>query len=761
MSKPVQAIFLSYASQDADAAARICNALRAGGLEVWFDQSELRGGDAWDASIRRQIRECALFVPLISANTDERSEGYFRLEWKLAVDRSHLIADDRSFLLPVLIDNTTEATARVPDRFRERQWTRLLGGDAPPEFVERVRQLLAGLSALAPAPAPATPVSQVASGATKSRAGNTPTRRPRAWLLGGVAVAAAAIAVAVVVWNDRAPREVAVPKVAIAEPPAADRKSVAVLPFQNLSGRPEDAYLADGMQEEILNALARFHDLKVISRSSVMEFRDKRPDVREIGRRLGVGSLLEGSIRRDGNTLRLTVQLIDVKEDRHVLATNYDREIRNSLDLQSTVARLVADALAATLSRRERGELDRIVTNSGDAYDRYLRAVAVFKNPLVSDYRRLDEPKRLLEEAVRIDPDFAEAHALLSRVNTFQYFYAEQPLDGTASKRAYERALALQPDLPEAKLARGMYTLYVAKEPERALIDLADVVQLRPSNAEAHQLMAFALRRRGRFDEALGHQTLAWEIDPLNEAYAVNALTTLTGLRRLPEAIELTKLHAQRFPKDPRSHFVRARIESLQQGSPEPLRVALREYGGLLEPDERNAIGAELARAEGRYLDAARIWEKQPRWDDLDRGLRIGLLYGMAGDRASAERMFLEAERFARGLMQREPGQVDLRDLAIVQSLLGKHAEALATIENAQKRFPEARNATNGPSVSFVRSVILVRAGRSDEGYAEVARLLRVPFSAPIDFSEDAPPIRLMVKDDPHFDELLNRPPRL
>src|SRR5438552_10916896 len=127
MSESTKAVFLSYASADAETVQRICNALRAAGLEVWFDQSELRGGDAWDASIRKQIKECALFVPIISANTDARSEGYFRLEWKLAVDRSHLMADDQAFLLPVVIDGTPEATARVPDRFRELQWSRPFG----------------------------------------------------------------------------------------------------------------------------------------------------------------------------------------------------------------------------------------------------------------------------------------------------------------------------------------------------------------------------------------------------------------------------------------------------------------------------------------------------------------------------------------------------------------------------------------------------------------------------------------------------------
>jgi predicted ATPase len=144
MVESAKAVFLSYASQDAEAARRICAALRAAGLEVWFDQNELRGGDAWDAAIRTRIRQCALFVPLISVNTNARDEGYFRLEWKLAVDRSHLMADDRTFLLPVLVDDTPEATARVPDRFRERHWTRLSGGEGLPAFAERVAAVLEG-----------------------------------------------------------------------------------------------------------------------------------------------------------------------------------------------------------------------------------------------------------------------------------------------------------------------------------------------------------------------------------------------------------------------------------------------------------------------------------------------------------------------------------------------------------------------------------------------------------------------------------------
>src|SRR5436190_17432087 len=144
MGEPAKAIFLSYSSEDTGAAKRICDSLRAAGLEVWFDKDELRGGDAWDASIRRQIKECALFVPVISANTNARVEGYFRLEWKLPVDRSHLMAEDQPFLMPVAIDDTLEATARVPDRFREVQWSRPFGAETPRGFAERALRLATG-----------------------------------------------------------------------------------------------------------------------------------------------------------------------------------------------------------------------------------------------------------------------------------------------------------------------------------------------------------------------------------------------------------------------------------------------------------------------------------------------------------------------------------------------------------------------------------------------------------------------------------------
>ena len=147
MSQPNKAVFLSYASQDAEAAQRICEALRAGGIEVWFDQSELRGGDVWDRQIKKQVHDCALFIAVISANTQARLEGYFRREWRLAVERSHDMADGRPFLVPIVIDATNERDAEVPESFRKVHWTRLRGGETPPAFCERIAALITGREA--------------------------------------------------------------------------------------------------------------------------------------------------------------------------------------------------------------------------------------------------------------------------------------------------------------------------------------------------------------------------------------------------------------------------------------------------------------------------------------------------------------------------------------------------------------------------------------------------------------------------------------
>jgi TolB-like protein len=736
-----KAVFVSYASDDQAAAQRLCDGLRGAGVETWFDVSELRGGDAWDANIRRQIRDCALFVPIVSASTESRGEGYFRLEWRLAVERSFHFADDQAFLMPVVIDGTAQPNARVPERFRERQWTSLPGGNATPQFIANVRKRLAG-AAVPAAPADAAPPAV--------------RRGPARALLAALAVGVI-LAALLAVWLHRGAGSSTPAGVAS----AADRKSIAVLPFENLTGHTDDAYLADGLQEEILNALARVRDLKVISRTSVAEYRGARRNIREIGNRLGVGTVLEGSVRRDANTLRLTFQLISVKDDVHLLAANYDRDLTHILGLQSEVAHKVAAALSDTLSRAERGELDHLGTNNGDAYLSYLKAVALFQQWEWGDAATVTEPTQLLEEAIRLDPEFADAYALQSRFYTLLYFRGERAEDAARARAAYERALAIDPGLIEARLARGVYELYVAKNPDRALADLEAVASLRPSSPSALQALALVLRRRGRMDEAVSYFRRAWDLDPLAHTYDVGLLTTYTGLRRFSEALEWARLHEVRFPDNPAPQMVRARIQALTAHSVEPLRPLLQRSD--VDSDSRKSIEAEIATAEGRYQDAIALWEARSDVDARTRLEAIAFLCREAGDTAGAEQRFRALERDLATTLRAPTEDRDelFTKLALAQSVLGEHEAALTTIDEARALIPESLDQVNGPPLSFLRSVLLARAGRTTEAYAEVERLLHVPFGSPLTLWGDPSPVYLLLKSDPHFDELLHRPPRL
>jgi tetratricopeptide (TPR) repeat protein len=419
----------------------------------------------------------------------------------------------------------------------------------------------------------------------------------------------------------------------------------------------------------------------------------------------------------------------------------------------------VAGALSATLTKYERGELDRVTTNSGDAYELYLRALAAgFKNNPDQD-PDMEAARHLLVQALRLDPEFSDAAALLSQTCTLQYFYSDSAEQAGCAQKYYERALELDPQLPEARLARGLYEIYVAKNLDQAIADLGAVVQVRPNSSTAHTSLGLALRRRGRFDEALGQLMRAWNLDPLNFGASLSVFSTLSGLRRFAELLEQRHVFQRRFPSRIYGIYIGTALsEARVQDSPEPLRRALEQHGAELPTDVRVETEAVLARAEGRYLDAVKLLLKVPM-DTSDRDFRLGFLYWAAGDYDESRRRFRAFLPAAASWSRHHPlDSSALRDLALAQSMLGDHAAALASIDAARALIPEAQDAVNGPGLSFVRSMILVRAGRMAEGYAEVARLLRVPFGAPPDPFDY---MLLLVKDDRHYDQIIHNPPRL
>jgi TolB-like protein len=374
VTEPSHAVFLSYASQDAGAVARICAALRSGGVEVWLDQSELRGGDAWDRQIRERIHDCRLFIAVISASTETRDEGYFRREWRLAADRTHDMAERKAFLLPVVIDATAERGASVPDKFHEVQWTRLPGGETPPEFVERVRRLV-------------SPEPPYAPTATVLPAGVAPTPPPPAsrrskWAL--PLIAAAVVAAAVVYFAidrfsvSKHPTLPAAQARADATAFSPPPHSIAVLPFVNMSGDKEQEYFSDGLSEELLNDLARINELQVAARTSAFSFKGKDTDIGTIGRKLNVGAVLEGSVRRSAHTVRVTAQLINAVTGFHMWSQSYDRDLGDVLKLQTDIAQAVSNALKVTLLSDVPSRIKVGGTRNPAAYEAYLRAASAY-----------------------------------------------------------------------------------------------------------------------------------------------------------------------------------------------------------------------------------------------------------------------------------------------------------------------------------------------------------------------------------------------
>ena len=524
VSEPSHAVFLSYASQDAEAAQRICEALRAAGIEVFLDQSELRGGDAWDRQIRRQIRECTLFVPIISANSQGRPEGYFRLEWDLADQRTHLMGRNRAFVVPVCTDATPEREADVPDSFLGVQWTRLPGGDTPPAFVERIKRLLSP---------ELSPLSAVSGAAPALREPVRPARRSKPVLLATVALvvfAALAYFVADRFWISK---HLAAPT-AFNPPP----HSIAVLPFVNLSGDKEQEYFSDGLTEELLNSLAEINELQVAARTSAFSFKGKDNDIGTIARKLNVGAVLEGSVRRSANTIRITAQLINAVTGFHLWSKTYDRDLGDVLKLQTEIATAVASALKVTLLGDVAAKVELGGTRNPAAFDAYLRGAKAVSS--VRDTKDLPAAIAAYTEAIRVDPHYALAFA--GRSLAFSGVAAEAET-AAAAREGFDKAqadarqaLALAPDLAQAHLALA----YVSDDTldfTQASEAYDRALALAPGNAQV-------LRESGRFAAIMGHFDTgvaavrrAVVLDPLARRSHTALGRALYAARRYEEAV--------------------------------------------------------------------------------------------------------------------------------------------------------------------------------------------------------------------------------
>jgi adenylate cyclase len=485
-----RAVFLSYASEDAEVAARICAGLRNAGIEVWFDQNELRGGAAWDSAIKKQIKTCALFIPIISANSRARVEGYFRFEWKLAVDRSHLMAAEKAFLLPVVIDGTDEVDARVPDKFHEVQWTWLSGGQTSAAFVEQVSRLLALGEYVPPA---------------------------------GVAPAVTS-----------RPTTPAVPSPVPKQNPCSEQ-SIAVLPFVDMSQNKDQEYFSDGLTEELIGLLTRVPELRVPARTSCFYFKTKQATISDIARALNVAHVLEGSVRKAGNTIRIAVQLIRADTGYHLWSQTYDRTLDDIFKVQDEIAgsvvRSLCDALlSATLPTRS-------AALNSEAYQLYLRGHFHWNRRSPEEFRKAIA---FFQQAIAVEPDYALAFTGLANCYSLLPIYdrlSRATETMPQARTAILKALAIDDGLAEAHASLGLILALFDFEWLAAERQYQRAIELSPNSPVPHQWYGELLVNTGRLDAGLAEGRRAVDLDPLSQVANLALGIQLNSARRYDEAI--------------------------------------------------------------------------------------------------------------------------------------------------------------------------------------------------------------------------------
>lgn len=577
-------------------------------------------------------------------------------------------------------------------------------------------------------------------------------------------------------WRSAAGRRAAVAVAALAavavaalllippQPPV--EKSIAVLPFANLSEDPAaTAHVAGGIHESILTHLAQVPDLKVISRSSVMEYADARRNLREIARALGVAHILEGGVQRAGSRVRVTAQLIEAAGDRHLWANAYDRDAADLFAIQSDIAAQVARAVEARLTTAEAAELARPPTSSADAYDMYLRALDYDRRGAVSrDHLVRMQP--LLEEAIGLDPGFALAHALLSRVHLRMYFYAYDPtrqrLD--SARAAAEAARRLRPDLMEGHLALGYYLAYGAGAHARALEELALAQQARPNAAEVYRVIGGVHRLQGQWDQAVSNLSRALELDPRNVNEIRNLALLYDGLWRYEEAAALYERAVALAPEDIFLRLLRAWHHISATGDLRPMREVLDSALPGQDPDHMVSYARyELAMLEGRFADAGALLAEYPSdWLPSTGGtgrepkqLAAATVHEYLGNAGEARRLYgLARDLLIAEARTRDATPADLAALAVAHAGLGNAREAQAVIQRALDTAAQSGDVFVRARIAADVATVKWRTGEKEGALAELERAVGMPFGITPAYLRLLPEFRPL-HGNPRFETLL------
>ncbi|MFN2624115.1 MAG: protein kinase, partial [Chthoniobacterales bacterium] len=523
-----------------------------------------------------------------------------------------------------------------------------------------------------------------------------------------------------------------------AAPDQSADKSIAVLPFQNLSEDPANAFFADGVQSEILTNLSKVADLKVISRTSVIAYRDTAGrNSRKIGQELGVAHLLEGSVQRAGNRVRVNAQLIDAQNDAQLWALSYDRDLADVFAIQSEIAKAIAGQLQAKLTGPERQSIASKPTDNLEAYDAYLRGLAYSQKTARSSGNDAAAQKSL-RDAVQLDPKFAQAWALLSYVDATGYLSLSlQPTEALReeSRQAAETALSLQPNLGEALQAQGYYHYACLKDYDTAERYFEKARQFLPNGSSISESVAFLSRRRGRWDRSESAFNEAERLDPRNPRLLTQHALSYIALRRFPEALRKIDQILDIIPDDTYSEALKAGIAQLEGDLPRAAALLAPLHPGADQTEvlEAQAYQAVLERRPAEII--ARLKELLAKADPAlgynVGGLRfyLGWAQDVSGDRDGAMESWRQARSELEAILKEQPeNYLLIGALAFTDMGLGDKTAALNLIENAMARNPTEQDAVFGLRPLEIFARVAATAGESDRAIEAIEKLLRTPY---------------------------------
>jgi len=534
-------------------------------------------------------------------------------------------------------------------------------------------------------------------------------------------------------------------------------KSIAVLPFQNLSDEKENAYFADGMQDDILTNLSKIGDLKVISRTSVMSYRGSGTrNAREIGKMLGVATLLEGSVRRIGSRVRVNVQLIDANNDEHIWAEDYDRDLTDVFAIQTDLAQKIASALRAKLSPNEKARLDRRPTQNPDAYLLFLQAHDyASQREMFRDTSLKAEP--LFEQAIKLDPNFALAFAGLSMVESWLY-HTSDPVPARREKARLnaDEALRLQPDLPEGRLALGFSYYYGDRNYERALAEFDISKRGLPNESQAYLAIGSIQRRQGKWAESNASLEKAATLDPKNTNILMNLCYSYMGQRDFEAADKTVDRLIATSPQSFQARGLKGFVALQLKGDLSAAEKVFSSMPSETDPGLMTLARVWILRLKRNFPEALQVLH-QFRGETLHntstapspKAFLEGELYLLQGDEAKARTALEHARVVSEELLSAAPEDPARHGQhGVILAALGQKHEAIAEGKRAVELLPESEDAFDGPQMAAPLAQIYAWTGEFDEAFRLLDHLLVVPNGLTVP----------MLKLDPTWDPLRKDP---